>query len=57
MIAVSFETATWENRGCPRSYWLEPMFFGDLNAKHNDFKKSEMVCINGIIALVPKLRK
>ena len=25
MIAVSFETATWENRGRPRSYWPEPM--------------------------------
>jgi len=25
MIAVSFETATWENRGRPRSYWLESM--------------------------------
>ncbi len=25
MIAVSFETATWENRGRPRSYWLDPM--------------------------------
>ena len=26
MIAVSFETTTWENRGRPRSYWLESMF-------------------------------
>ncbi len=32
MIAVSFETATWENRGRPRSYWLEPMVDGTKNS-------------------------
>ncbi len=33
------------------------LFSGDLTAKHNKFKKSETVCILGIVVLAHKHRK
>ncbi len=41
----------------PKGNAHKVLFNGDLTAKHNKFKESEMICILWIVVLAHKLRK